>query len=150
MKIITLLSLVLALCTLPAVAESPVEKVGSPQYVALSVEDVDRSIDWYVATLGLSKLDDTTDDGGRWRIANLTGKGLWIEIIWDKRDSPAERARGIAKFGFGVPDVHAVADRIEASGAERPRVVSFKKHNVDILQLKDPDGNIVQLTSKIP
>jgi predicted enzyme related to lactoylglutathione lyase len=133
----------------PFAAESWVESIRSPQYFAVSVEDVDRSANWYAKALGLEKLDDTADEAGRWRIVNLKSDSLFVEIIWDKRGGDGGRVRGIAKVGFQVPDVERVADRVEKALGTRPRILDFQKHGIRILQLKDPDGNTVQLSSPL-
>ena len=71
-------------------------------------------------------------------------------MIRDNRAGAANRPRGFVKVGFRVPDVGAVADRVEAALGERPRVVEFEAHGVRILQLSDPEGNKIQLTSPMP
>ena len=131
-------------------AESWVDRIRVPQYFAVSVEDVDRSVAWYQAAFGLRKLDDTRADDDRWRIVNLANDDLFVEVIRDNRDQATLRARGFAKVGFRVPDVDAVADRVEEALGKRPRVLDFKEHGVRILQLLDPDGNIIQLSSPLP
>jgi predicted enzyme related to lactoylglutathione lyase len=130
-----------------AVAESWVGRIQAPQYFAVSVEDVDKSVAWYTKALGLTKLDDKKADDGRWRIANLSNDQLFVEIIWDRRDGAKGRYHGIAKVGFSVPDIDAVADRVKEALGERPRVLDFKEHGIRILQLRDPDGNIIQLST---
>lgn len=147
MTALTLVLLTLFARTPPA--EPWVTTVVGPQYFAVSVADVDRAVAWYGRVFALETLDDTTDDDGRWRIVNLTNAHLFIEIIGDSRDGPAGRVRGFCKVGFQVPDVDAVADRIAESTGERPRVIDFDRHGVRVLQLEDPEGNIIQLTSPI-
>jgi predicted enzyme related to lactoylglutathione lyase len=51
--------------------------------------------------------------------------------------------------GFGVNDVDAVADRVGADTGTRPKVLAFAPHGIRLLQLQDPDGNIIQLTSPL-
>ena len=127
-----------------------VREIRSPQFFAVRVENVDRSVDWYCKRFGLRKLDESRADDDRWRIANLANDELFVEIIRDNRAVPVERARGFAKVGFRVPDVEDVADRVEQASGERPRVLDFPEHGVRILQLRDPDGNVIQLTSSLP
>ena len=107
-----------------------VEEIGERQYFAVSVSDMDRSAAWYECALGLTRLDDTSADDGRWRIVNLANDALFVELIWDRRAVDVERPRGFAKVGFEVPDVEKVADRVENAGLERPRVVEFQRHQV--------------------
>lgn len=145
------LTLLLTLASGLAADESWVDSLVARQFFAVSVEDVDRSIAWYTTALGLEVLDDTTDPGGVWRIANLSREGLSVELIFDRRAGakPEGRVRGVVKVGFAVPNVHLVADRVEKATGERPRVVDFATHSIHILQLQDPDGNLLQLTSPL-
>lgn len=129
--------------------EAWISEVQAPFYFAVSVSDVDRSVEWYRSALGLELIDDTSAEDGRWRIANLSNALVFVEIIRDDRDTAAERATGIAKVGFQVPDLDSVADRVERDTGERPRVLDFERHRIRILQLRDPDGNIVQLSTPI-
>ena len=126
-----------------------IPEVRAPFYFAVLVTDVDRSVEWYSARLGLQLVYDTRAEDGRWRIANLENEQIFVEIIRDDRARAVEDALGIAKVGFQVPDVDAVADRIERDTGERPRVLDFARHNVRILQVNDPDGNILQLSTPL-
>jgi catechol 2,3-dioxygenase-like lactoylglutathione lyase family enzyme len=130
-------------------AGGTIGEIETPFYFAVLVADVDRSVEWYSAQLGLELLDDTSADDGRWRIANLQNDQIFVEIIRDDRAQVAEDAMGLAKVGFRVSDVELVADRIERDTGERPRVLDFERHGVRILQVLDPDGNIIQLSSQL-
>lgn len=148
----TLAMTVLFLLVAPAIAEEPsswVAEVRGPQYFAVRVADVDKSTDWYCTTFGLEKLDDTEADDGSWRIVNLHGKGLSVELIRDARAQRVDRAQGFFKVGFQVADVGTVADRVERATKKRPRIVDDTRHGIHILQLKDPDGNTIQLSSPL-
>lgn len=146
---LTMASIAAPSATAQTPAEPWVRVIEQPQYFAIQVVDVDRAVAWYTAVLGLRRLDDTTADDGRWRIANLANDQLAVEVIFDRRAQPADRAHGFFKVGFRVPDVEAVADRAEAAIGERPQIVDFDRHGVRILQLRDPEDNIVQLTSAL-
>lgn len=146
------LALALAAPSLPGAAGDDPAWVGeprAPQYFAVSVSDVDRAVAWYRGAFGLSVLDDTRADDDAWRIVNLVSDGLFVELIRDGRDADVERARGFRKVGFRVADVETVADRVHAATGERPRVLDFERHGVRLLQLRDPEGNVIQLTSPL-
>jgi len=133
----------------PEHAEPWTRNIGLPYYVAVSVADVDRAAAWYRSAFGLETLDDTKADDGSWRIVNLANARLFVEIIHDRADRPVERARGIAKVGFGVDDVAAVADRVAKATGTRPRIHEDARHGLRFLQVRDPDGNILQLASRL-
>lgn len=143
----------LLVATSSVTPESPpetwVDQIGGPQYFAVLVKDVDASVAWYEQALGLKKLSDQKAENGVWRIVNLSNERLFVEIIRDNRAEQTAGPLGICKVGFGVPDVERVADRVERATGERPRIVDFQRFKLRILQLKDPEGNTIQLTSKL-
>ena len=126
-----------------------VPAIAGPQYFALYVEDVDTSVDWYGTVFGLDRLGGSEADDGSWRIENLRNERLSVEIINDDRAQEVERALGFRKVGFFVPDVEEVADRVALATGERPRVVSFERFGQRIIQIRDPDGNMIQLMEQI-
>ena len=136
----------------PVAQEKPVvwvDAIQMPQYFALYVKDVDRSVAWYCSAFGLARLDGSAADDGSWRIENLGNEQLNVEIIRDGRAQEVDRALGFRKVGFYVRDVEEVAASIERATGERPRVVDFEQLGQRILQLRDPDGNIIQLFSSL-
>lgn len=157
MKMLTLrdwfLAIIVLLSHQGAVAQDSsdvwVRDIGAPQYFAVLVEDVDRSVEWYSSVFGLQELGGSAAQDGSWRIENLKNERLFVEIIRDDRAVAVERPRGFRKVGFEVPDVEAVADRVARTGRERPRVLDFDQYGVRIIQISDPDGNIIQLSSPI-
>jgi len=130
-------------------AEVWVESIRGPQYFALYVEDVDRSVDWYRSVFGLRRVSGSVADDDSWRIENLGNDQLLVEIIRDSRAKSVERALGFRKVGFHVADVEKVADRIERASGERPPIVDFGELRQRILQIRDPDGNTIQLMSPL-
>ena len=151
---IRLLALVIGLTVLPATTlGSPwVVSPEAPAYFAVDVVEMDAAIAWYTQALGLEVLSDTTAEGGLWRIANLGREEILIELIFDRRSSAlgeGDRVHGLAKVGFSVPDVRLVADRVEADTGERPRVLDFESGGIRLIQLHDPEGNIIQLHSPL-
>ena len=86
----------------------------------------------------------------RWqKIENLRNEQLFVELIRDDRAQEVDRALGFRKVGFYVPDVEVVANRAERATGERPRVVEFEEFGQRILQIRDPDGNIIQLVTQL-
>jgi predicted enzyme related to lactoylglutathione lyase len=113
------------------------------------VEDVDRSVAWYESAFGLRVIDEAESGDGSTRIVNLRNAQLFVEIIRDDGAQSVDRARGFFKVGFQVPDVRVVADRVASSVGERPRVLELARFAIRIVQIRDPDGNIIQLSSPL-
>lgn len=126
-----------------------VAAIQAPQYFAVYVADVGRSEEWYRTVFGLEAMGGAAAEDGSWEIENLGNDRLLVELIRDDRAQDVGRARGFAKVGFQVPDVDRVADRVAEETGERPRVVDFPRFGLRILQLRDPDGNTVQLSSPL-
>ncbi|MFW6201914.1 MAG: VOC family protein [Gemmatimonadota bacterium] len=132
-----------------ATAEPWVTEIEAPQYFAVFVADVDRSVAWYRTAFGLDPIGGSAAEDGSWRIENLGSDHLIVELIRDDRARPVDRARGFRKVGFQVPDIEAVADRVARATGERPRVRDFPRFGLRIIQIRDPDGNIIQLSSPL-
>ena len=131
-------------------ASSPwVPTIAGPQYFAVTVMDVNESAKWYRSAFGLSELDRSKAEDGSWEIVNLRNDQLFIELIRDDRAQSVEGARGFTKVGFQVPDVDAVAAWVGQATGERPRVIEYAPHGVRLIQIHDPDGNAIQLTSPL-
>ncbi len=148
------LILIVLLLAFPASShgESWITSYKAPAYFAVDVGDVDSAIAWYSQAFGVELVDDTTAEDGRWRIANLGNEHVSIEIIFDRRSTVADgdaRFRGLVKTGMSVADVRVVADRVEADTGERPRVLDFEAHGIRLIQLHDPEGNVIQLHSPL-
>jgi len=58
-------------------------------------------------------------------------------------------ARGFVRMGFHVPDVEMVADVVGRATGDRPRVLASPRQGVRIVRIRDPDGNIIQLVSRL-
>ena len=133
------------------VSEPWVEEVeiGVPQYFAVLVTSADASAKWYSKVFDLQELERSEADDGSWEIINLKNERLFVEIIRDPRAQEVDRAVGLRKVGFYVPDVRRIADRVERATGERPQVLDFARFGVRIIQIRDPDGTLIQLSSPL-
>jgi len=93
---------------------------------------------------------DQHADDDIWRIVSLVGEHMEIELIRDDKGRtnkgerpPRNEFYGIAKIGFYVDDLEALADRVHTASGERPRILSFGKRN--LIQIHDPEGNTLQI-----
>lgn len=140
------------MCAAPVAGQTSgpwVGEIGERQYFAVMVSDVDRSAAWYTQAFGLAELDRWTADDSTARIINLTSERLFIELIWVAGSPEVDRDLGFHKVGFWVPDVDIVADRVEAATGARPRAIDFPDHELRLIQIRDPDGNTVQIAEAL-
>ncbi len=133
-----------------AETEPWIPTIHAPQFFAVLVDDVDACAEWYVLVFGLAVESDQHADDDIWRIVSLVGEHMEIELIRDDKGRtnkgerpPRHEFYGIAKIGFYVDDLEALADRVRAASGERPRILSFGKRK--LIQIHDPEGNTLQI-----
>ena len=116
--------------------------------LALTVEDYDRALAFYRDALGLPVLGAWSEPAGR--VTLLDAGRATLELLdpehADAVDSleVGRRVAGAVRIALQVEDSAAVADELEAAGAERlagPVVTPWQHRNV---RLVAPDG--MQLT----
>lgn len=130
---------------IPGSTDGWVDRIGTPQYFAVIVRDLDAAVEWYRNVFGLEQWIGSEADDGRWRIVNLRSESLLVELIRHDEARTVDRAHGFFKVGFHVPDIEAIADRVERARGERPSTSEFPRFGLRVLQLRDPDGNIIQV-----
>ena len=135
--------------TVPETSAAWVADIRAPQYFAVFVADAEVSAAWYRKVFGLRELDRSQAPDGTWQIINLTGPALLVEIIRDNRQPAESRGRGFAKVGFSVVDVEVAAAAIGRAAGSTPRVIDIPQHGLRIVQMRDPDDNIIQLSSPL-
>ncbi|MFT4515012.1 MAG: catechol 2,3-dioxygenase-like lactoylglutathione lyase family enzyme [Planctomycetota bacterium] len=135
--------LVLTACAGPVGSPVDAEARMLQQYFAVSVADVNASLAWYCRAFDLKSVSDTTAPDGRWRIANLSNDGFFVELIRDNRDVVVERAKGIRKVGFEVADLQAIVSKLETRLGSALEVLKFAQCHQRLIQVRDPDGNII-------
>ncbi len=128
--------------------ESIVGATKSPQYFAVLVSDVGASAAWYEQMFGLRSAGGATAEDGSWRIENLVGSGLHVEIIRDAQAESANRDIGFFKVGFDVSDLDAVVARVTAATGQAPDITHFEPLNQRLIQVRDPDGNVIQVSER--
>jgi len=143
MKIMRLatVALVLGLNSCSVLAEP--EITGS--YFAMIVSDIEVSSDWYESALGLTQTTRITEVG-RYDVINLSGNGIFVELIQlvDAMDRPDGRVEGPFKVGMLVDDINifvaSLPEHIDA-----PTVLDDERNGLFLLQLRDPDDQVVQV-----
>lgn len=137
-------------------------------HVAISVSDLDRSIDFYCTHFGMQKLCEPFPFSGEWyaRIMDLedpqgrmvvVGVGnIALELFEfhnpDQGDQDPDRPvskRGFTHFGVDVDDIHEAYNRMSAAGVRFHCPV--QEHHGTILATygRDPDGNVFEMTQQV-
>ena len=114
-------------------------------HLQLNVADVARSVAWYRTVLGMDVMLERPE------VTALQNRAARLVIVI----GPAERldvsASPVDHLAFAVPDGEALrawADHLAAAGIEHPGVVL--ELGKPSLQLRDPDGNSVELVAPAP
>ncbi len=133
--------------------------IASVDHVAITVRDMERAIRFYRDLLGCSVLGQLVLDEGTFKLVYLRKGRAYIELFAHRSSPPAgegtgepqqEGRPGFQHLAFQVDDVDAVAARLAAAG------VSFTTHptdatgNVRLAFFRDPDGNTLELVSRLP
>ncbi|MDH3428483.1 MAG: VOC family protein [Gammaproteobacteria bacterium] len=142
MKTMTLLLLVMGITASYAGDEST-DLAGA--YFAVIVSDIEVSREWYRNNLQLEQLTRFSEEG-RYDVVNLARPGLFVELLQldAATDRPEGRIQGPFKVGLLVADVEAFAASLPETGTA-PRILHDERNRLLMLQLRDPDGYIVQV-----
>lgn len=111
-------------------------------HVQLLVTDVERSEHWYTTVLGVERL--TAGDG---YVALRHREGRFV-VVLTAGEPTFDGAGPLDHLAFAVPDgevLGAWADRLRTSGIDHDGVVL--ELGKPSLQLRDPDGNAVELVA---
>jgi len=129
--------------------EAWVQEVSERHYFAVMVEDFDAASEWYRQVFDMEYVWGLEgDDSGR-RTANYVNDFIHVEIVHLSEYTRNERPFGLFKVGAYVPDVEVIADRIGQTTGERPRVVEFEIMNQKLVQIRDPEGTLIQFMSPL-
>lgn len=112
-------------------------------HVTLTVSDLDRSVTWYTAMLGLTESHRVEVNG--MAKAMLTRDGLLLTLT-DHRDLAesgrfSERRTGLDHLAFAVADrvaLDAWADRLDSLGVAHGEVT--RGRSGDLIAFRDPDN----------
>ncbi len=112
-------------------------------YFAIIVSDIEESVAWYTSVLALNESSSSKTE--RFEIVNLRGPGLFVELIELTVAEPRPAGiRGPFKVGFVVDDLGRFIEQLPDSMPE-PDVINDGVNSLQLMQLRDPDGNIIQV-----
>ena len=119
-------------------------------HTMLRVTDLDRSIAFYTGPLGMRELRREEYPDGEFTLSFVgygeEHKATAIELTHNWGDHTYERGTAYGHIALGVPDIHAAAERLRASGVKILREPGPMKHGTDVIAfVEDPDGYRVEL-----
>lgn len=118
-------------------------------HIALSVQDLDRSADFYSAIFGLKEIVNRTEiEGIRWF---SLGQGKELHLI-SVLKQPVSLNKAV-HFALTTPDFNAFVERLQASGIAYSNwpgesgKITIRADNTRQLYLQDPDGYWIEVNS---
>ncbi|MFI5348882.1 MAG: VOC family protein [Elusimicrobiota bacterium] len=112
-------------------------------HLGLPVENLERSVSFYVEGLGFELLGFSESDRYRFAFARVPGGAFTIEFL-EYRDPAAERKRP-DHLAFEVPDLDGYRERLLAAGFfEEPPEISDAGSGLRRFVVNDPDGVPIQ------
>jgi lactoylglutathione lyase len=124
-------------------------------HTMVRVRDLDRSIAFYTALLGMKELRRREVPDGRYTLAfvgyddNAHGQAE-IELThnWDQ-DSDYDIGSGFGHFAIGVPDVAAACEHVRRGGGTVTREAGPVKFGTTVIAfVADPDGYKIELIER--
>jgi lactoylglutathione lyase len=126
-------------------------------HVAVTVKDMEKSLDFYTRVLGFKKAFSIPDPqtGRPWIEYLYMGSGQFIELFYGgaKDNSWSGELRGFNHLCLQVDDIHSTVEHIKKEGVE---VTDGPKQGADSnwqAWIKDPDGirvELMQIDEKSP
>jgi len=126
-------------------------------HVALSIADVDRTLEFY-GHFGLTKTLDMTTDDGQLRIIQLSDDAYRIELFWSPAMKPTPvtdefageiNRTGLKHVGFWSDNLDADLPALAKVGIKPcTEVMQARSMSTRYLFFRDPDGHWVELMGK--
>lgn len=145
--------------SVPPRARSTTQLLTRIDHVGIACQDLDASVDFYVASFGLTVAGRETNDaqGVREAMLHVTdgpAGASYVQLLEPLRpDTPvgkflATRGEGVHHIGYGVDDVTSALDQLRADGIrlvdERPRHGSLGA-SIAFLHPKSVGGVLTEL-----
>jgi catechol 2,3-dioxygenase-like lactoylglutathione lyase family enzyme len=119
-------------------------------HTALTVRDMEKSIDFYTRVLGFEKAFEIPEPvtGKPWIVYLAVAPGQFLELFYGGTTPIREFSTEITGFNhlcFGVSDIQEIARHIEAAGVALDRPIKFGVDSNWQCWVRDPDRNRVEL-----
>ncbi|MDQ4131083.1 MAG: VOC family protein [Actinomycetota bacterium] len=124
-----------------------------PDYVVLIVSELDRSLDFYLGTLGLELQHRSGPyaqlETGRTRLALYERDAMAATLGVEKLAAPDPAAPAF-ELGFKVADVDRVYADLLARGVKSAAPPTDRNWGQRTAYVRDPDGHLVELATDLP
>jgi catechol 2,3-dioxygenase-like lactoylglutathione lyase family enzyme len=124
-------------------------KITGIAHIAITVKNMDRSLDFYTRVLGFKKVFEIPNPqtGAPWINYLYIGNEQFVELFYDgKKENPwSEDLRGFNHLCFLVDDLHTVVENIKKAGGI---ITDSPKEGCDHnwqAWTEDPDGIRIEL-----
>ena len=119
-------------------------------HTMLRVGDLDKSIAFYTAILGMKLLRRKDFPDGKFTLAFLGYGEVYentvLELTHNWDTSSYDLGEGYGQIAIGVEDVYGACEQIRQAGGEIVREPGPMKHGSTVLAfVKDPDGYFIEL-----
>jgi predicted enzyme related to lactoylglutathione lyase len=151
-------AMTLVVLLLGLIPSTATEAAAPPVFFAVSVEDLDASVKWYVETLDLTatRMPGTTQA----KVALLQGQGLVVELVEHSEAFELTTrlpelqkrylAHGLFKVGFFVADLDSTIERLKQRGAHfKGTAFTDKVLGAKSILLLDNSDNVIQLFERL-
>ena len=117
---------------------------------ALTVNDIPKSLAFYVAGLGFTVVEEMKNDDGSVRFARLKAGAAQFAIGQDDWAKGKDRKKGVGlRFWAGTTqDIHALAARAKAAGIKLDNEVEALPWGPLAFAVTDPDGFALTIVSE--
>lgn len=128
-------------------------KINGVNHFAISVANLEESIQWYSDVFGFTVFDRSEIPGAGIKVSHMCGKGFILEIFEAPGSSPLAEERkvpnkdlmiqGNKHISFGVPDGRAAKAEFEAAGVDIAMVAEVD--GTYGLFIRDNSGNLIEI-----
>jgi lactoylglutathione lyase len=123
-------------------------------HTMLRVMDLEKSLEFYTALLGMKLLRKRDYPTGKFTLA-FVGYGdetdsTVVELThnWDQKE-PYNLGSAFGHLAIGVPDVYKTCERLAAAGVKIPRPAGPMAHGGSVIAfIEDPDGYRIELVER--